>query len=164
MSDPVWLHGHPHDPNPAPPSTDATITLRVPSGDENTLAVDDLRALPTTTARGCYIVSTGHGTSGPFDFAGVHLRDLLAAHNLLDGSSQSAWQHVDVISADGFGNRVQRAELAADTTGEPTLVLLAHTLDGAPMPRTEGLVRLIVPSETDDALRQVKWIARIEVG
>ena len=163
MSIPDWLHGHPHEPNPAPPSSDATITLRAPSGDESTLTVDDLRTLPTTTARGCYIVSTGHGTSGPFDFAGVHLRDLLAAHGLLDGPSQSAWQHVDVISADGFGNRVQRAELLP-TTGEPRLILLAHTLDGAPMSRVQGLVRLIVPSETDDALRQVKWIARIEVG
>lgn len=162
MKDPAWLHGHPHDPNPAPPSTDAIIVLKTSNGD-TVLSVDDLRALPTTTARNCYIVSTGHGTSGPFDFAGVHLRDLLAAHNLLDG----AWDHVDVISADGFGNRVQRAEVAPreeNDESEPLLILLAHTLDGTPMSREQGLVRLIVPSETDDALRQVKWVVRIEIG
>ncbi len=162
MSDPAWLHGHPHEPNPAPPSPDATLTLVAPGHDPIVIGVDKLRDLPTTTARDCYIVSTGHGTSGPFVFAGVHLRDLLAAHGLLD----AAWQRADVISADGFGNRVQRAEIApADpSAGEPLLILLAHTLDGDPLTRAQGLVRLIVPSEIDDALRQVKWIARIELS
>jgi hypothetical protein len=31
------------------------------------------------------------------------------------------------------------------------------------MTRKQGLVRLVVPTETDDALRQVKWIAEIRV-
>jgi DMSO/TMAO reductase YedYZ molybdopterin-dependent catalytic subunit len=42
-------------------------------------------------------------------------------------------------------------------------VLLAYMLDGAPLARGQGLVRLIVPSETDDALRQVKWLATITI-
>ena len=162
MPNPAWLHGHPHEPNPAPPSPDATLTLVAPGQIPIPISVDDLRALPTTTARDCYIVSTGHGTSGPFTFSGVHLRGLLTAHGLLD----AAWQSADIISADGFGNRVQRAEIAPanqSSSGEPLLILLAHTLDGDPLTRAQGLVRLIVPSETDDALRQVKWIARIEL-
>jgi len=36
-------------------------------------------------------------------------------------------------------------------------------MDGATLTRAQGLVRLIVPSETDDALRQVKWVGRIEI-
>ena len=42
-------------------------------------------------------------------------------------------------------------------------MLLAYTLDGAPLTREQGLVRLIVPSEIDDALRQVKWLAMITI-
>ncbi|MCB0075748.1 MAG: molybdopterin-dependent oxidoreductase [Caldilineaceae bacterium] len=41
--------------------------------------------------------------------------------------------------------------------------LLAITLDGQPLTREQGLVRLIVPTETDDALKQVKWVAEIVV-
>ena len=40
---------------------------------------------------------------------------------------------------------------------------LTTWFDGQPLTRDAGLVRLIVPSETDDALRQVKWISHIEV-
>jgi hypothetical protein len=40
---------------------------------------------------------------------------------------------------------------------------LSYAIDGTPLTRAQGLVRLIVPSETDDALRQVKWVQRIEV-
>jgi hypothetical protein len=39
---------------------------------------------------------------------------------------------------------------------------LALACDGKPLTRTQGLVRLIVPQEDDDALRQVKWVAGIE--
>ncbi len=50
------------------------------------------------------------------------------------------------------------ADLAAE--GErPSL--LAYIKDGVSLTRAQGLVRLIVPSETDDALRQVKWVGRI---
>jgi hypothetical protein len=68
---------------------------------------------------------------------------------------------VDVLSADGFGNRVVIEELESESGGRP--ILLATKRDGKPITRAEGLVRLIVPSETDDALRQVKWIEYLEV-
>lgn len=164
-SDPAWVHGHPHEPNPAPPTADATLILCAVSGAhevsvEHAISIETLRALPTTRYDDCYIVSTGHGTSGPFCFAGVHLRDLLAARDLLHGN----WAYVDVVSADGFGNRVQRSELLPDEgTADLAPILLAHTLDGAPLTREAGLVRLIVPTERDDALRQVKWVAHIYV-
>lgn len=149
------LEPHSHDPNPEPPTDDPTFTLRVPSGERTAVSVRDLRALPTTRVPGCYIVSTGHGTSGPFTFGGVRLLDLIA-HYVAE-----PWSEVEVVSADGFGNRVYREELEnADPAGP---ILLAHTIDGEPMDREEGLVRLIVPSEKDDALRQVKWVGQVKV-
>jgi hypothetical protein len=153
-SSPAWLHRHVHEPNPTPPGADATIHLRLPSGDVMMLALDQLAALPQRQVTGCYIVSTGHGTSGPFTFGGVTLADLLAVY------VTQPWHTVDVVSADGFGNHVTADELNVVT---PRPILLATMLDGLPLRREQGLVRLIVPDERDDALRQVKWVAQINV-
>lgn len=149
----AWLQGHAHDPNPAPPNADATLTLSRPDGQEIALTPDDLARLPQTVVAECRIASTGHPPSGPFTFGGVRLADLLAAQGI------AAWQFADVISGDGFGTRIHAPEM--QTFDLP--ILLATTLDGAPLRRSQGLVRLIVPAETGDALRQVKWVARIEV-
>ena len=149
------LEPHSHDPNPEPPSPDPTFSLQLPGRKTVPVTVADLYALPTTRVPNCYIVSTGHGTSGPFTFAGVRLLDLVTHY------ASQPWSQVEVVSADGFGNRVYRQELEnPDPAGA---ILLAHTLDGVPMTREQGLVRLIVPSEMDDALRQVKWVGRITV-
>jgi DMSO/TMAO reductase YedYZ molybdopterin-dependent catalytic subunit len=113
--------------------------------------------LPQADAAACYIVSTGHGTSGPFHFAGVTLPTLLAAYDVTN------WQHVDVISADNFGTRVYHREFGAEQLPNARPILLALRCNGQPLTRIQGLVRLIVPTETDDALRQVKWVMRLEV-
>src|SRR5690606_33415204 len=131
-----------------------TIAARLPDGATVQLSVATLRALPYREIGDCYIVSTGHGTSGPFVFGGVTLADLLA-HLLHDAG---AWRQVDVVSGDGFGTRLTPSDLAEAPIGRPPL--LAYRLDGTEMTRQAGLVRLVVPAETDDALKQVKWIAR----
>ncbi|MEZ4676313.1 MAG: hypothetical protein R2932_18985 [Caldilineaceae bacterium] len=71
--EPDWVHGHPHEPNPAPPSWDTFFVVRLPGGVKRKFDVVDLEKLPQTTVSDCYIVSTGHGTSGPFTFGGVRL-------------------------------------------------------------------------------------------
>lgn len=156
-SEPAWVHGHAHEPNPAPPSLETAFCVQLPDGKLATWDVNDLLELTTTTVTDCYIVSTGHGTSGPFTFAGVRLQDLLA--HLL--GANATWQQIDIISRDGFGTRLTVADLAQEHPQRPTL--LAHTLDGQPLTRAKGLVRLIVPAEKDDALRQVKWVAQLIV-
>lgn len=150
------LQPHSHDPNPAPPSDDPSFVLHRP-GDAPPLpiTVATLQAMPTTYVPGCVIVSTGHGTSGPFTFGGVTLLDLVRR------TADAPWSQVEVVSGDGFGNRVYREELEQPAPAGP--ILLAHTIDGTPMTRAQGLVRLVVPSETDDALRQVKWVGRVTV-
>ncbi len=148
---------HQHDPNPNPPSEDPSFVLAGVRGGEITLDVADLRRLPVTVVSDCTIVSTGHGTSGPFTFTGVRLVDLLAAH--VDPGQ--TWSQVEILSGDGFGTRLRRAELEAP--GRTGQIVLAYGIDGAPLTRAQGLVRLIVPAETDDALRQVKWVGRINV-
>ena len=149
------LRPHSHEPNPQPPSADETFRFFLPDGTETRLNTLDLQALPEMTIPNCYIVSTGHGTSGPFTFAGA---TLLA---LIESRVTSDWSEAEVISADGFGNRVTAAELHQPDPAGP--ILLAYRLDDQPLTRAEGLIRMIVPSEKDDALRQVKWVGEIRV-
>ena len=150
------LQPHTHDPNPEPPGPVSTFAVIRPDGSQTAVTVVDLRALPLTTVPNCFIVSTGHGTSGPFVFGGATLLDLLQ-----HCAGDQAWSQVEVISADGFGNRVLKEELLHPDPAGP--ILLAHAIDGEPMTRQQGLVRLVVPSEKDDALRQVKWIDRVRM-
>jgi hypothetical protein len=153
QSDP--LRPHSHEPNFEPPTEAPDIVLVLPGGEEKVLRLEDLQSLPLVTVRDCYIVSTGHGTSGPFAFGGARLLDLIERY------ATPPWNEVEIISADGFGNRISRAELLVPDPAGP--VVLSYLIDGAPMTRRQGLVRLIVPNEKDDALRQVKWVARINV-
>ncbi len=150
------LRPHAHDPNLEPPAGDPGFVLERPDGTEVAVSVAALRALPLTVVSNCLIVSTGHGTSGPFAFGGARLLDLIQSQAGATPCSQ-----VEVLSADGFGNRVLVEELLQPDPAGP--MLLAYTVDGAPLTREQGLVRLIVPSERDDALRQVKWVARIRL-
>lgn len=149
------LRPHVHEPNPTPPNQDSAFDLILPDSSRLRSAASMLHTLTRSYVPGCYIVSTGHGTSGPFVFEGFALLDYLKSQlNSLDSLS-----NVEVVSADGFGARITMDELNNPT--EAGLILLADTVNGRPITRNEGLVRLIVPGEKDDALRQVKWIAHI---
>lgn len=152
-SDP--LQPHSHEPNPAPPSDDATIQFVEGNGRSRPITVADLQNLPQVSVPNCTIVSTGHGTSGPFTFTGTTLLALVEAF------STAPWTEVEVVSADGFGNRVYARELHEPDPAGP--ILLAYAMDGLPLNRAQGLVRLIVPNERDDALRQVKWVGEVRV-
>lgn len=145
---------HSHDPNPAPPSASPDFTLTLPNGSRQIITPDLLRRLPQTTITDCFIVSTGHGTSGPFAFTGLALVDFVRHFWI------GEWQQAEVISTDGFGTRlfVEEVNEAADRP-----ILLACAIDSQPLTRAAGLVRLIVPSETDDALKQVKWVGEIRI-
>lgn len=149
------LQPHSHEPNPAPPGDDATIQFVGVNGRSRPITVADLQNLPQVSVPDCYIVSTGHGTSGPFTFTGATLLAVVQAY------CTEPWSEVEVISADGFGNRVYARELHEPDPAGP--ILLAHTMDGQPLSRAQGLVRLIVPSERDDALRQVKWVGEVRL-
>lgn len=149
------LQPHSHEPNPAPPGDDATIQFVGVNGRSRPITVADLQNLPQVSVPDCYIVSTGHGTSGPFTFTGATLLAVVEAF------STEPWTEVEVVSADGFGNRVYAKELQEPDPAGP--VLLAYAMDNQPLNRAQGLVRLIVPSERDDALRQVKWVGEVSV-
>lgn len=145
-----------HDPNPAPPSPDPAFTLITTAGQSHILTPDDLSRLPQSHSRPFYIVTTSHGTAGPFIFSGVTLLDLLQQFSPLPAQFQ-----LEAISGDGFGTRIEGQELRHPHANGP--ILLATHRDGQILTRPQGLVRLIVPSETDDALRQVKWLTTLRL-
>ena len=149
------LQPHSHEPNPEPPSDDPTFQFVGVNGRSHPITVADLQRLPEVSVPHCTIVSTGHGTSGPFTFTGATLLAVVQA------LCADPWTEVEVVSADGFGSRVYASELYEPDPSRP--ILLAYAMDGQPMSRAEGLVRLIVPSERDDALRQVKWVGEVRV-
>ena len=152
-NDPLMPHSH--DPNLTPPAGDGSFRLILPNGRSRKISLSDLRRLPKTAVANCTIVSTGHGTSGPFTFSGVRLAEFIRA------VWPEGWSQVEVISVDGFGNRLFAKELAQEKEARP--IILAYERDHTAMKRPEGVVRLIVPSETDDALRQVKWIGEMRI-
>ncbi len=154
MDDP--LQPHSHEPNPDPPHGDPAFYLSFAEDSAWKVTPADLRQLPQTAVPGCFIISTGHGTSGPFTFGGVTLGDLIAAY------SSEAWRDAEIVSADGFGCRIDAAEVLDPAVDRP--ILLATQVDGRPLRRQEGLIRLIVPAEKGDALRQVKWVRRVRVS
>jgi DMSO/TMAO reductase YedYZ molybdopterin-dependent catalytic subunit len=132
--------------------------LTLPNGRIQPIALPYLQTLPSHTLHDCYIVSTGHGTSGPFTFTGTALHSLISRQT----ADQPNYSQVEVISGDNFGTRVSKAELDNQPNASRP-ILLAWEINGRSLTRQEGAIRLIVPSETDDALRQVKWIARINI-
>ena len=150
------LRPHSHDHNPAPPSSDPAFTLTTAKGQVYTLTPADLAPLPQSQSQPLAIVTTSHGTTGPFVFSGVTLLALLEHYTTLPDQFQ-----VEVVSGDGFGTRLNGDELRQPHGNGP--VLLSTHRDGQRLSREQGLVRLIVPSETDDALRQVKWLAELRV-
>ena len=151
------LNPHSHEPHPDPPSADPSFTLCLPDRPDEQISPTSLATLPRTDLPNQMILSTGHPATGPFDFAGVTLLDFLRSRLPLDSTAFT----VEVVSGDGFGTRAQGDELLAPDPAGP--ILLADSIDGEPMSRRQGLVRLLVPSEKDDALRQVKWIGTIRV-
>ena len=155
MNDP--LQPHSHDNNLTPPDYDPTLILTVPDGDEISISLVDLMVEYPESTIPAYQYMTDHGMHGPYRLDGVRLIDLINAHIKPD----TRYSSVEVVSADGFGNRILPDELVDVSPAGP--ILLCYRSNGEPLGRRHGLVRLVVPSETDNALRQIKWVRRIVV-
>lgn len=152
MNDP--LQPHSHDNNESPPDNNLDLVLTRPDGSITEIPAATLDNYPQAVIPQ-YEYTTDHGKHGPYRLTGVALYDLIQQEVATD------WQEVEVLSADGFGNRVFRSELEQPVAAGP--ILLCTHSDGRPLGRAEGAIRLVVPSETDNALRQIKWVHEIRV-
>jgi sulfite oxidase len=97
---------------------------------------------------------------GNAEWSGWRLRDVLTAAGVTadDGDLHAAFEGLDVVEAhrQGFGGSIPlRKALHGD-------VLLADTMNGAPLPPAHGYpLRVVVPGYI--GARSVKWLARIIV-
>lgn len=145
---------HSHEPNPHPPSGLADLQVTGPGRAPRRLTAAELRDLPAIEQADCYIVSTGHGTSGPFRFRGPALSVVAAHCGIAD------FRSVRVAGGDGFATVLTASEIMETRLGR--MAMLAVTREGRALTRAQGLVRLIVPTERHDALKQIKWVSRID--
>lgn len=151
MSDP--LKPHKHHNNTTAPDSNTNIQLNTPKGKTIEITLEQLQTNYPTSIIPAYTYVTDHGVHGPYRLEGVSLKDLIAKENISD------WSEVEVLSADGFGNRIAKDEVLA--AGDP--IMLYYKTDDDMLSKQHGLVRLVVPTETDNALRQIKWVKTINI-
>jgi hypothetical protein len=122
------------------------------AGQETSFTLDDLRAMPQTTAS--LPIACVEGWSAGATWTGVPVRDVLAR------AGAPADSHVTVRSLQRAGGE-RYSYLAPDFTDHPQ-TLLALRLNGQPLSLDHGFpCRLIAPNRPGVA--QTKWAARLEV-
>ncbi|MCA9838979.1 MAG: molybdopterin-dependent oxidoreductase [Trueperaceae bacterium] len=141
-----------HHNNTTPPSANTDIIIDLPDNEHHLRLENLIEDYPQSVIEG-YTYVTNHGVHGPHRLEGVSLLDLIP-ETLVD------WQTIEVISTDGFSNTLSKEELLS--AKEP--IMLYHSIGGERLEHKHGLVRLVVPTETDNALRQIKWVKRIVVS
>ncbi len=151
MNDP--LKPHKHSNNTTAPEGNINIILHKTDGSSVELSLEQLQMNYPTSIIPAYTYVTDHGVHGPYKLEGVSLKDLVSKE------VKTAWSELEVLSADGFGNRLSKEEVLAE--GDP--IMLYFKTDGELLAKQHGLLRLVVPSETDNALRQIKWVKTINV-
>lgn len=137
------------------PATSPAYRLTV-TGDverELVLTLDELRALPQTTAS--LPITCVEGWSAGATWRGVAMRDLLAAAGAAAGST------VRVVSLQ------ERGSYTSSLVGRPhvadPLTLLALEVNGEPLHLDHGApCRLIAPNRP--GVMQTKWVTRVEVS
>lgn len=142
-----------HHNNTKVPEETTDITLETLAGHRQIITLEQLMRDYPVSVMPAYSYVTNHGIHGPYRLEGVQLLDLLKQR--ISGS----WTGVEVLSADGFGNYVHKEEL--EQAQEP--IMLYFKINGEILKKKQGLVRLLVPSETDNALRQIKWVKRLRL-
>ena len=175
-------------PIPRDPEKDHTLTIELPTGDEVTYSLSDLKRLfppHTITAtlqcsgnRRAHLSSNTKPASGlPWTtgaisnatWTGVRLRDVLAhagfpVEDYDDPSSPhdadiKAARHVRFTGAEAYGSSIP----LCTATDRHADVLLAWAMNGQPLLPDHGApLRALVPGTV--AARSVKWLTRVEVG
>jgi sulfite oxidase len=162
-------------PSP-PPSGDLIIELN--DGEEFTVSMEDLKTrfkqhtitstLQCSGNRRSHMTSACTHTSGlqwkagaigTATWTGPFLRDVLASTGFPISDPPREAQHVQFTGHEAYGASIPISK-ALSPSGD---VLLAHTMNSAPIPPDHGYpLRVIVPGNV--AARSVKWLSRISVS
>jgi len=119
------------------------------------LSLDDIRKRPTVrqiVTLSCIGNPVGGYALGNAEWEGISLKDLL---NELQPSFFA--KTIVFKAADGYH------ESMSITEGNHPAALLAHTMNGQPLPRKHGFpLRLVIPGRY--GIKQIKWLNAIEVS
>jgi DMSO/TMAO reductase YedYZ molybdopterin-dependent catalytic subunit len=124
-----------------------------------TISVEDLKKMPRKTLR----VENTHAKRTEV-YEGVPLEALLQKAGVPQGEQvrgAAMASYVLVEAADDYHVVFSLAEL--DSSFQDSEVLMADTMDGAPLPRDQGPFQLVAPHEKRPA-RWVKMVKSITVG
>lgn len=165
---------------PPPDDNDHSLTITLPSGDEKTYTLEDLKSrFPTHTVTATLQCSGNRradmtravpdkGTNGLqwevgaiscAEWTGVKLRDVLADAGLDLASPGPDAKHAQFEGAEAYGASIPLSKVL-DSQGD---VLLAFGMNGAALPADHGFpLRVIVPGNV--AARSVKWLKKITVS
>src|SRR5262245_29187179 len=135
----------------APQAQTATVELIGPGGQQRTVTVSDLRAMPSLE-----VDVTSHNVKGRYRGAllGALLRSVgMPPADSLRGPALA--QDVIVEGSDGYRVVFAPAELDSGYTNE--IVLLAYEKDGRSLDAAEGPFRVIAPGEK----RPARWVRNV---
>lgn len=138
-------------PGALPAQQPADTVLHVGGAVDTPLALTlgDLAALPQRE------VTAAFRPAEPHRFGGVPLADLLARAGATGKGKRIPQGIVRIEAADGYVAFYALAELDPGFTDK--VVLVATSMDGAPLPPAEGPVRLVVPDEK----RHGRWVRQV---
>ena len=146
----------------APAAQPASGTPLVVTGDIPTplsLTLDDLRHMPRKTLT----VTNGH-THKQETYEGVPLAELLKRAGMPQGESLRGAAMASYVIAEGAdGYRALYAAAELDSSFQDSDVIVADTMDGAPLGAREGPLKLIAPHDKRPA-RWVRMLRSITIG
>ena len=121
-----------------------------------TLAIADLRALPSTSeyvTLECISNNVGGGLMSTGSFTGVSLRDLIS---LASPQARASW--VGFKARDGYTE-----SLPLSLVQSAPEILVAYDLDGSPLPMNHGFpARVLIPGHY--GMKGPKWLENIDLG
>lgn len=109
------------------------------------------------------VTASAHNTSGTFE--GVTLTEILQKAGATLGGQlrgKAMATYVLVTAKDGYRVIFALPELDPDFTDASKRIIVADTVDGKPLPDTQGPLRIVVPSEKKPA-RWIRMVESIEV-
>jgi sulfite oxidase len=169
-----YVRNHLWVPNVSDPDS-YRLTIELPDGEEASYSLSDLRTKFTQHTISATLQCSGnrrkHMTEGSrstnglqwgvgaisnAEWTGVKLRDVLAASGFNPSDIPDDIKHAQFVGMEAYGASIP-IDKACDKNGD---VLLAHSMNGAPIPRDHGYpLRVLVPGTV--AARSVKWINKI---
>ncbi|EPE34677.1 Oxidoreductase molybdopterin-binding protein [Glarea lozoyensis ATCC 20868] len=170
-----YVRNHMWVPSP-PPNT--TLTIELPSGDEISIPLDDLKTKfpqhTITSTLQCSGNRRSHmtkacthtsglqwkaGAIGTATWTGPFLRDVLASTGFPIANPPQDAKHVQFVGHEAYGASIP-IDKALSFSGD---VILAHTMNSAPIPPDHGYpLRVVVPGHV--AARSVKWLSKIAIS